>query len=429
MRTYQTQLPQMPAWDVLVCGAGPSGIAAAVTAAGQGLKTALLERYGVVGGNLTLGNVTTIMGAVAPGTISARICRLLNAPNGGTAIDPEFAKQELTRLLEEAGVRLFLQTPAVDCAVEEGVIKGIVAATPSGLAYFPAGRVIDATGDGYVAAAAGAPVMMGRDGDGLVQPVSLMYHIDGVEPGVTLACRHEEDRTVLPDGREYLQMCREAARSGALPPNVTIVRLYPTLRPGEYLVNATQENGIDITRPGDLEKAEYALRRQIELVNEFLRTQVPGFKHIRTRISASTMGVRESRRIRGQYVLHDDDLVSGRRFDDVVVHNANFVIDIHNPVGGGQAETEGCPHKAQLYDIPMRSLQPLKVENLILCGRCISGTHRAHASYRVMNIAMALGQAAGMMAASSIAGGIPVAQLDAKDIQKRLETAGCVLFA
>jgi hypothetical protein len=255
-----------------------------------------------------------------------------------------------------------------------------------------------------------------------------MYHIEGVDPDCSIACRHEEDYTVFPDGREYLQMCKDAAKAGVLPPNVTIVRLYPSLNAGEYLVNATQENNIDITRTGDLEKAEFELRRQIEMVNDFLRGQVPGFKNIRTRLSAGTMGVRESRRIRGQYVLHDRDLIAGRRFDDVVVHNVNFVIDIHNPTGGGQAETDGCPHKAQPYDIPMRSLQPLDVEHLILCGRDISGTHRAHASYRVMNIAMAIGQAAGIMAASSIGQNVPVGEIDTKDVQRRLQEAGCSLF-
>ncbi len=428
MKAYQKQLAEYPILDVLVCGSGPSGIAAAVASARQGLKTGLLERYGVVGGNLTLGNVTTIMGTVAPGTISAEICRLLNAPDGGTAIDPELAKLQLTRLLQDAGVQLFLQTPVVDAIVEDGAVRGVVATTQAGPIYFPARRIIDATGDGFVAAAAGAQVMKGRDGDGLVQPVSLLYHIEGADLAQPMACRHEEDYTVFPDGREYLQMCADAAREGKLPPNVTIVRLYPSHHAGEYLVNATQENSIDITRPGDLEKAELELRLQIERVNSFLRDQVPGFQNIRTRLSAGTMGVRESRRIRGQYVLHDNDLVAGRKFGDVVVHNANFVIDIHNPTGGGQAETDGCPHKAQPYDIPMRSLQPLEVEHLILCGRSISGTHRAHASYRVMNITMAIGQAAGMMAASSIEQNVPVAEIDVKDVQKRLEATGCTLF-
>jgi hypothetical protein len=163
------------------------------------------------------------------------------------------------------------------------------------------------------------------------------------------------------------------------------------------------------------------------MVNDFLRSEVPGFANIRVRVSASTLGVRESRRIRGRYVLQAEDLLLGRRFEDVVVHRADFCIDIHNPTGGGQAETAGLPHKAQPYDIPMRTLQPLKVENLLLAGRCISGTHRAHASYRVMNIAMAIGQAAGTMAAVSIREGCAVSALEYAPVKAALEAQGCVL--
>ena len=178
---------------------------------------------------------------------------------------------------------------------------------------------------------------------------------------------------------------------------------------------------------GDAERAEVELRRQMAQVNDFLRREIPGFAHIRLRTSASTLGVRESRRIAGRYVLCAEDLLESRRFDDAVVHAANFPIDIHNPSGGGQAETEGCPHKARPYDIPMCALQPLGVENLILSGRCISGSHRAHASYRVMNIAMAVGQAAGVMVAASLRDGVPVSRLNAASVQTLLRGQGCVL--
>ena len=274
---------------------------------------------------------------------------------------------------------------------------------------------------------AGCEVMVGRDGAGLVQPSSLMYTIDGIDPASTLTCCHEEHYTAFPDGREYLAMCKQAAAEGRLPANVTIVRLYKTGRKGERLVNATQMNGVNILIDGDAEKSEVELRRQMTMVNDFLCSEVPGFANIRVRVSASTLGVRESRRIRGRYVLQAEDLLLGRRFEDVVVHRADFCIDIHNPTGGGQAETDGLPHKAQPYDIPMRALQPLHVENLLLAGRCISGTHRAHASYRVMNIAMAIGQAAGAMAAVCIREGRAVSALEYAPVKAALEAQGCVL--
>lgn len=422
---YSREVPLHSEWDVIVCGAGPSGIAAAVTAERLGMRVMLLERYGSVGGCLTLGNVSTIMGSVAPGTIRDEMAGLLRSRDVSTGIDCDQAKGALIEWLAQEHVTFRLQTPVVDALTQNGTIQGVYVLTQQGIALIRGRVVIDATGDGFVSAMAGAQVMVGRDGDGLVQPSSIMYTIDGVDPDCTLVCNHEEHYTTFPDGREYLALCHQAARDGRLPPSVSIVRLYATGVPGERLVNATQANGVCVLNDGDTERAEIDLRRQIRQVNDFLRTEVPGFAGIRLRMSASTLGVRESRRIAGRYQLCAEDLLTGRRFEDVVVHNANFPIDIHNPSGGGQAETEGCPHKAQPYDIPMRALQPLDVEGLVLCGRCISGSHRAHASYRVMNIAMAIGQAAGTMAAVSVQGNIPVSELKADTVQAKLLEQGC----
>lgn len=414
-------------WDVVVCGAGASGICAAIAAARLGMRVMLVERYGAVGGSLTFGNVTTIMGDVAKGSIRDEIACLLKSPNPSTGVDNDDAKGKLTALLDEAGVTFRLQTPVVDAYVEDGEIKGVFVLTQKGMMLIKGKRVIDATGDGFVSFLAGCDVMVGRDEDGLVQPSSLMYTIDGIDENVTLVCNHEEHYTHFPDGREYLSMCKKAAEEGRLPENVTIVRLYATGRKGERLVNATQMNGVNILNDGDAEKSEIELRKQMDLVNRFLRKEVPGFQNIRVRMSASTLGVRESRRIKGKYILTGEDLVAGRRFPDVVVHRANFCIDIHNPKGGGQAETNGLPHIVQPYDIPMRSLIPEKVDNLVLAGRIISGEHRAHASYRVMNIAMAIGQAAGTMAAVSVRENENISNLNYAKVRASLLEQGCTL--
>ncbi|MDR0426668.1 MAG: FAD-dependent oxidoreductase [Clostridiales bacterium] len=426
---YHKNAPISGAWDVIVCGAGPSGIAAAVCAARLGQKTLLLERYGAVGGCLTLGHVTTIMGSVAKGGIRDEILALLSSKSSATAIESEDAKGLLVDFIQANGVTFRLQTPVVDTVVSDGAATGVIAQTQNGLVCFGARRVIDATGDGYVAAMAGCETMLGRDGDGLLQPVSLMYTVDGVDKASTLFCKHEEHYTTLPDGREYISLCKQAEKDGVLPKNVTIVRLYATGSPGERLVNATQANGINPLHDGDTERAEVLLRSQIARINQFLRAQIPGFEHIRTRGSASTLGVRETRRIKGRYILTAEDLIEGRRFEDCVVHRASFAIDIHNPSGGGQSETDGRPHTTKPYDIPMRALQPLHIENLIVCGRCISGTHRAHASYRVMNIVMAMGQAAGVMAAVSNQTETPVSELDYADVKRALLRQGCTLHS
>ena len=425
--SYNRDLPVEGGWDVIVCGSGPAGICAAVSAARQGEKTLLLERYGALGGNLTLGNVTTIMGDISSGGLSKEIDSLLNSPDSSTGIDRESAKLRLTRLVSDAGVAFRLQAPVIDVIHDEKMIRGLVVQTPEGPVCLQGKVYVDATGDGYVAAMAGAEVMYGRDGDGLVQPVSMMYTIDGIDPENTLTCCHEEHTTVMKNGVEYLQLCKDAEREGRLPKNVSIVRLYHTNVPGERLVNATQFNGCRTLKADDIAQAETVLQQQLVQVNEFLRREVPGFEHIRVRASADTLGIRESRRIRGLYELTAEDLIAGRRFDDAVVNGANFSIDIHNPSGGGQSETEGCPHRAQPYDIPMRALQPSGIENLVLSGRCISGSHRAHASYRVMNIAMAIGQAAGCMASEAADRRCRISELESRAVRQRLVRQGCTL--
>lgn len=417
-------------YDVLVAGSGPAGICAAVSAARLGARTAIVERYGVVGGNLTSGGVGPIMGSVARGTLRDELTgRLLVGFNDiqgkiGRVHDMEHAKETLFEFLREEGVEVFLQSPIVDVVMEGDSIRGVVIGGKNGLCALEAERVVDASGDGDVAFFAGAPCEFGREGDGRVQPVTLMYVLTGVEDDA-LTCIGEEDMVKLGDER-FLEFTARCVKQGILPENTSSVRLYRTNVPGERLVNTTQANNISPLEPTDLSKAEQILRRQITGVTEFLRRYVPGYQKARIKSTASTLGVRESRRITGEYVLQDDDLRAGRKFPDVVVHNANFVVDIHNPTGGGQAE--GLAEVIKAYDIPYGCLIPQRIENLVLSGRCISGTHRAHASYRVMTICMAIGEASGAAAALSLQKGVSPRALSAEIVQKTLLDRGAVLF-
>lgn len=207
-----------------------------------------------------------------------------------------------------------------------------------------------------------------------------------------------------------------------MPENVSIVRLHRTFYPGERNVNATQMNDID---PFDFEalyRAEAELRRQIEVVVEFLKNYVPGYENCAVKTTADTLGVRETRRITGEYTLDDTDVEQGIKHPDAVVHNAWFLIDIHNPCGGGQAEGHSKPAKP--YDIPYGALVPKTVDNLLTAGRCISGTHRAHASYRVMAICMATGEAAGVAAALSIKNNLVPRALNPQEIRSALRNSG-----
>ena len=389
----------MRSYDIVIVGAGPAGIAAALESSRSGAKTALIERYGCVGGNLTLGYVGPIMGGVCEGTISEEIEKAI-CPQGTKMPDFEQAKISLITMLYDAGVDVYLQTTVVDVKKDGETLKHILTVGKFGQMEFSAKVFIDSTGDGDLAVQSGCPWKLGREEDGLLQPTSLMFTIDGVSPEQSLVCRHEEDYTQLENGKEYLDLCHKACKSGELPPNVNIVRLYSTSQKTERMVNATQNNRINPLDPMDVYKSEVELRYQIGKIMDFLKLNIPGFENIRIKGSAATLGVRESRRIIGRHIMNEEEMLEGKAFPDAVVHRARFAFDIHNPAGPGQSvNDEKCPAKPKPYDIPFSAMCPLTCNNLITAGRCISGTHVSHSSYRVMRICMAMGQAAGAAAA------------------------------
>ncbi len=434
---YSQDIEILNSVDVLVVGGGPAGIGAAVSAARAGAKVVLIERFGILGGMLTSGQVNPILGSVSAGTIADELLELFQANQSATEnrttrngreneIDPEIVKSTLGPFLKRSGVEYYLQCPVVDVIMNTSKIDVVVISTPTGLAGIQATVCIDASGDGTLSFLAGAPYWIGREPDGRCQPTTLEFTISQVDETKAIFCFGGSDPVKLESGEEYRKVCQRAQAAGELPANVSIVRLHKTPHPGERSVNATQANNHDVLSLGGIRDAELELRQQIGLCIGFLRANVPGYEHCMLKSSATALGVRESRRIQGQYVLTDRDVEEGSRFKDVVVHKAWFLIDIHNPSGSGQAE--GQSKMARPYDIPYRCLVPLAVDNLLLAGRCISGTHRAHASYRVMTICMAMGQAAGIAAARCSLVGIDPRELDINLLQQELTACAIDLF-
>ena len=391
---------------------------------------ALLERYGVPGGNLTCGHVGPILGMVGKGTMRDELMALLEVPDNdmigrvGVAHDMQRAKTVLTEFIHHENIEVYLQTMAADALVEDHRVTGVVISTKEGLLALEGKVVVDATGDGDVAAFAGCQIEKGRE-DGLMQPVTLEFTLDNVDEDRGVICIGDVDDVEF-NGQRFLDYCKQCAQKGMLPEHLAAVRLHPTVHKGERQVNTTQANGVDSTKIEDLYPAELALRGQIDTLIRFFRENLPGYENCKYIASGTTTGVRESRRVVGEYLITAEELAAGKRFDDVVVHRAEFIVDIHNPAGAGQAE-----EKIQYvvpYDLPYGCFVPKGVDGLMTAGRCISGTHRAHASYRVMSICMAMGQAVGVAAALCARQGCQPRELDVKALQKELTALGVELF-
>lgn len=427
---YTKQLKVQGTYDVVVAGSGPAGICAAVAAAREGAKVALVERYGVVGGNLTTGYVGPILGMVSKGTMRDELVELLGVPENdmigetGRAHDFEMAKIRLTQFVNHPNIDVYLQTTVTDVVKEGNTLKGIIATSGEGQFALLGKVTIDATGDGLVSYLAGATTEKGRE-DGLMQPVTLEFTIDGVDESKGVICIGDVDDVKLGDER-FLDYCKRLSLEGEIPERIAAVRLHPTTQSGQRQVNTTQVNGIDMTRVDHIFKADLELREQILTLLDFFHKHIPGYENCRIISSGTTTGVRETRRVIGDYLITAEEMAAGCRFDDVIVHRAEFIVDIHNPEGSGQAEEH--IQYCDPYDLPYRCFTPKGIENLYTAGRCISGTHRAHASYRVMSICMAMGEAVGVAAAMCAENGCTPRDLNVKELQNRLTNKGIELY-
>ena len=301
-------------------------------------------------------------------------------------------------------------------------VEGAVLETKAGPLAVRARVTIDCTGDGDVAVQAGAPSEIGR-ADGLVQPMTLMFRVVEFQRAnfETYVTQHPKQWRGV---HGLWDLVREASERGELRLPREDILFFATPHEEEVSVNSTRVTRVLGTDVWDLSYAEWASRKQMRQIAEFLRRYVPGFEKSYVAQSGVQIGVRETRRIMGDYQLSADDVLAARKFDDAIARGA-YPIDIHNPTGSGTVLKRLPPGEA--YDIPLRSLLPRNTEGLIVAGRCISGTHEAHSSYRVMPIVMATGQAAGACAALAARRGAMPRDVPAPEVQRELVRQGASL--
>lgn len=446
-------------FDVAVVGGGPSGAVAAIAAAREGARVALVERYGFLGGSLTAALVAPMMGfhsgprqvvagipqemvdrLVASGASPGHVPDPIDFCHTVTPFDHEGLKQVLMEMAASAGVDLWLHTQLLDAGYEHGTIRAVSLWRKDGPVEILARVFVDATGDGDLSAAAGAPSEVGRPLDGLTQPMTLMVRLGGVrwDEVMDYLEAHPEQIQHGHGAHERIEVawlralpCRgfsgfsaavaEARERGEWTVPRDRVLVFEGVRPGEATVNSTRVLGRAGTSGADLARAEVEGRRQAREVVEFLRKRVPGFAGAHLLETPAQIGVRESRRVLGDYVITPDDIVGARKFEDAIACGA-YPLDIHDP-DSERLVTRRLP-AGEHYTIPYRCLLPRGGENWLVAGRCISATHEAAASVRISAVAMAVGQAAGTAAALAAHSGMTPREVDVQALRRLLVERG-----
>lgn len=406
--------------DVLVLGSGPAGFAAAYTAAKNGAKVILVEQSGDVGGISTSGLMSHWTGS-CDSPLYYDILKRSSENNEGqfknkitNLIDPEKLKTLYLEMLDEVGCKLMLYTFAEDAICDGDKVLGATVINKSGKTDIYAKVIIDATGDGDIAARAGAQFILGRESDNKMQPATLMFKVGGVDYERAVFLGSFESTYETPNG-ELQALAKEH-----IPYPAGHILTYKSTLPGVVTCNMTNAVEIDGTVADDLTKATLTCRRQMDDIVKYLRKFVPGYENCFIISSASLIGIRETRHFKGKYTLNEQDILEAKVFDDYVVKDAYFNFDVHNITGAGLDKTGVQKHFKQTkgYTIPYRCLLPEVKQNLLLCGRNISGTHMAHSNFRVMPICVGIGEAAGAAAYISVSQNRNLNNIDASEIRK-----------
>jgi len=406
-----------------VAGGGPAGIGAAIAAARNGAATLLVERSNCLGGMLTSGLVPMIRTAGDNGGVVRELRERMQELDAAQVtathafLNPGVARVAALNLALAAGVRLLLHTVAAGIEQTGQTSIGVRLAGKDGLRTLRCRLAVDATGDGDLAAWAGAAFLKGRETDGVLQAVSLNFLLGGVA------------FSELPSQEEFDRITAEALQRGELElagPNARLSRGHQlaSLPPGVAWFQSDMAGGVDATDPESLTQGEIICHQRVVNIWRFLRRTFPAYRNSVILNVASALGVRETRRICGMQTLTEDDVLEARKHPDGVARSA-WYMDLHDPEprGPDHRKRRSVP-EGDFYDIPYGCLVPPTVPNLLVAGRCISSTRPANGSLRLQHTCINLGQAAGTAAALCVQRGIQPCDLAGEELHVLLQRQG-----
>ena len=443
-------------FDVIVCGGGPAGTMAAIAAARNGARVLCIERHPFAGGSSTAALVYPWLsfhnksGQQVLAGLGQELVERLQQIGGSpghlrdsigfvyslTPFDPDLTKQVMLQMSLEAGVTWLFGTQIIGVEMQNQSIESVHIANKNGLSRVRGKLWIDCSGDADIAFMAGAPMQSQRkDGQLHTQPMTMNFRLSGVDwtsirHFITHNPQEFHEETLFDDLRNgepltgvsgYFSLWRADAEKLGVPRDRLL--FFSGIRADECYVNTSRVTQLDGTEAWDLTRAEIEGRRQVGAIADWMRARVGGFENSFISCIPTQIGVRETRRIVGDYLLAQDDVVQGARFDDCIARSA-YPVDIHAPSGAGLVTSEAPD---DWYEIPLRCLLPQNVENLWVAGRCISATHEGHASTRLTPTCFAMGQAAGTAAALCAQDKLRPRDLKFADLRAKLREQGALI--
>ncbi|MDD4872105.1 MAG: FAD-dependent oxidoreductase [Kiritimatiellae bacterium] len=403
----ERDIPVVDEADVIVCGAGPAGVAAAIASSRKGAKTILLETHGCLGGILTAGLLSWILDHQNKSGLMKELLQRLTEREGRTftkkgtgtnGYDAEVMKLVLEDLCSNAGTQIHLHTRV--CAALRDTnnrLCHVITESKSGREAFKGKMFIDCTGDGDLAAFAGCRFDMGHPETGRTQPMTLMALVTGISPDEIRPFYHDQDDGPWAQPKDRL---REEMERGGHSPSYGKPTLF-RIRDDLFAMMTNHEYEVKGTNTRDVTRATLRARKEINQIVTGLRSLGSIWKNIRLVATAEQIGVREGRRIHGIYTVTQNDIKDGKEQKDAVC-KVKFGIDVHSTDPKKVKGIEQAPFRSKPYDIPLRALIARDVQGLMMAGRCISGDFLAHSSYRVTGNAVIMGEAAGKVAAIAV---------------------------